>query len=60
MDKKLYLQRRTEYLLQQAIDAEIERCKKLRNNNFDISHCCTEIGLLVALKIQARDLIDKL
>ena len=59
MDNKLYLQRRTEYLLQQAIDAEIERCKELRNN-FDISYCCTEIGLLVALKIQARDLIDKL
>lgn len=59
MDNKLYLQRRTDYLLQQAIDAEIERVKKL-NDNFDTFHCCTEIGLLVALKIQARDLIDKL
>lgn len=59
MDNKLYLQRRTEYLLQQAIDAEIERIKELRDN-FDISNCCTEIGLLVTLKIQARDLIDKL
>lgn len=59
MDNKLYLQRRTEYFLQQAIDAEIERIKEL-NNNFDISHCCTEIGVLVALKNQAKDLIDKL
>lgn len=59
MDNKLYLQRRTEYLLQQAIDAEIERIKEPRDN-FDVSHCCTEIGVLVALKIQARDLIDKL
>ena len=59
MDNKLYLQRRTEYLLQQAINAEIERIKEL-NNNFDTSHCCTEIGILVALKIQARDLIDQL
>ena len=59
MDNKLYLQRRTEYFLQQAIDAEIERIKEL-NNNFDISHCYAEIGVLVALKIQARDLIDKL
>lgn len=59
MDNKLYLQRRTEYLLQQAIDAEIERSKELRDN-FDISHCYAEICVLVALKIQARDLIDKL
>ena len=59
MDNKLYLQRRTDYLLQQAIDAEIERAKKL-NDNFDTSHYYAEIGLLVALKIQARDLIDKL
>lgn len=59
MDNKLYLQRRTEYLLQQVIDAEIERIKEL-NNNFDISHCCIEIVILMALKNQAKDLIDKL
>ena len=60
MDNKLYLQRRTEHLLQQAIDAEIERIKELKEDNFDISHCCTEIGVLVALKSQAKDLINKL
>lgn len=59
MDNKLYLTRRTEYLLQKAIDEEIERIKELKDN-FDISHCCTEIGVLVALKNQAKDLIDNL
>ena len=28
--------------------------------NVDVSHCCTEIGILVALKNQAKDLIEKL
>ena len=28
--------------------------------NADVGHCCTEIGILVALKNQAKDLIEKL
>lgn len=63
MDDKIYLQRRTDYLLQKAIDSEIQRIKDLRKHGpetFDISHCCTEIGILVALKTQAKDLIEKL
>lgn len=63
MDDKIYLSRRTEYLLQKAIDAEIQRIKDLKQHGpstIDISHCCTEIGILVALKIQAKDLIEKL
>lgn len=63
MDDKIYLQRRTEYFLQKAIDSEIQCIKELRKHGpeaFDISHCCTEIGILVALKIQAKDLIEKL
>lgn len=63
MNDKIYLQRRTEYLLQKAIDAEIQRIKDLKEygpSTIDISPCCTEIGILVALKNQAKDLIEKL
>jgi hypothetical protein len=63
MSNKIYLQQRTEYLLQKAIDAEIQRIKDIKKHEpetFDVSHCCTEIGILVALKIQAKDLIEKL
>lgn len=62
MDEKMYLQRRTEYLLQKAIDSETEKIKEamVHDANADVSHCCTEIGILVALKNQAKDLIDKL
>ena len=28
--------------------------------NADVGHCCTEIGILVALKNQEKDLIEKL
>lgn len=59
MNNKIYLQRRTEYLLQKAIDEELERIKEMKDN-FDISHLCTEIGVLVALKRQAKELIDNL
>lgn len=59
MDNKIYLQRRTEYLLSKAIDSELERIKELKDN-FDITHCCEEIGILVALKSQAKELIDSL
>lgn len=62
MDEKTYLQHRTEYLLQKAIDSETEKIKEAmaHDANADVSHCCTEIGILVALKNQAKDLIDKL
>ncbi len=62
MYDKTYLQYRTEYLLQKAIDAEIEKLKNsIRYNaSTDISNRCTEIGILVALKNQAKDLIEKL
>lgn len=63
MNDKIYLSRRTEYLLQKAIDAEIQRIKDLKGYGLptiDINPCCTEIGILVALKIQAKELIEKL
>lgn len=62
MDDKRYLQRRTEYLLQKAIESEIEKMKEVmaHDANADVSHCCTEIGVLVALKRQAKELIDSL
>lgn len=62
MDDKIYLQRRTEYLLQKAIESETEKIKEAmaHNANADVSHCCTEIGILVTLKNQAKELIEKL
>ncbi|PWL40609.1 MAG: hypothetical protein DBY43_06370 [Clostridiaceae bacterium] len=63
MNEKMYLQRRTEYFLQKAIDEEIERINELKENGLltiDVSNCCTEIGVLVALKRQAKELIDSL
>ena len=62
MNDKMYLQRRTEYLLQKAIESETEKIKETmaHNANADVSRCCTEIGILVALKNQAKDLIEKL
>lgn len=59
MDNKLYLQRRTEYFLSRAIDEELERIKQMKEN-FDIAPYCEEIGVLVALKSQAKELIDNL
>ena len=63
MSNKIYLQRRTEYLLQKAIEAEIQHLKNLKEHGpetIDISPCCTEIGVLVALKNQAKELIEEL
>lgn len=62
MNDKIYLQGRTEYLLQKAVESEIEKMKvaMAHDANVDVSHCCTEIGILVALKNQAKDLIEKL
>lgn len=62
MYDKTYLQYRTEYLLQKAIEAEIEKLKNSIRYNAStaISNRCTEIGILVTLKNQAKDLIEKL
>lgn len=63
MSNKIYLQQRTEYLLQKAIDTEIQRIKLITENDLsdvDINTCCTEIGILVALKNQAKKLIKEL
>lgn len=63
MNNKIYLSSRTEHLLQKAIDAEIQRIKIITEHGpstIDISPCCTEVGILVALKNQAKDLIEKL
>lgn len=62
MNNKIYLQRRTEYLLQKAIESETEKIKEAMAHeaNANVSDYCTEIGILVALKNQAKDLIEKL
>lgn len=62
MDDKIYLSKRTEYLLQKAIESETEKIKETiaHDSNADVSRYCTEIGILVALKNQAKDLIEKL
>lgn len=59
---KTYLTNRTEYLLQKAIEEETQRLKDYLalNPEIDTEHICTEIGVLVALKNQAKDLIKKL
>lgn len=62
MNEKMYLQRRTEYFLQKAIDTEIETLKDTQkyDPSASIDSFCTEIGVLVALKRQAKELIDSL
>lgn len=63
MSNKTYLSSRTEYLLQKAIDTEIQRIKLITENglsDIDINTCCAEIGILVALKNQAKNLIKQL
>lgn len=62
MDEKMYLQDRTEYLLQKAIDTEIETLKDTQkyDPSAKIDKFCTEIGILVALKRQAKELIESL
>ena len=63
MSNKIYLTNRTEYLLQKAIDTEIQRINIITKNGLstiDVDTCCAEIGILVALKNQAKDLIEKL
>lgn len=59
---KEYLFKRTNYLLDKAIEEERERLKRfmLEHPEVDIDIYATEIGVLVALKNQAKDLIEKL
>lgn len=59
---KTYLIKRTEYLLQKVIEEETQRLKDYiaYNPEIDTEHICAEIGVLVALKNQVKDLIEKL
>lgn len=59
---KTYLTNRTEYLLQKAIEEETQRLKDriAFNPEINIESICTEIGVLVALKNYANDIIKEL
>lgn len=59
---KIYLTKRTEYLLQKAIEEETQRLKDriAFNPENDTEDICTEIGVLVALKNCAKDIIKEL
>ena len=61
MDKK-YISGRVMYWLNKAIETETELLKEDIKNNpkSDTSDACTALGVLVALKIEAKDLIEKL
>ena len=59
---KDYLTKRTDYLLSKAIEEETQRLKDYiaLNPEIDTEHICTEVGVLVALKNYAKDIIKKL
>lgn len=59
---KTYLTKRTEYFLSQAIEEETQRLKDriAFNPEKNIEELCTEIGVLVALKNYANDIIKEL
>lgn len=59
---KEYLLKRTNYLLDKALDEERKRLKTfiLEHPEVDIDIYATEMGVLVALKNQAKNLIEKL
>lgn len=59
---KTYLTNRTEYLLQKAIEEETQRLKDriAFNPESNIEPIYTEIGVLVALKNYANDIIKEL
>lgn len=59
---KEYLFKRTNYLLDKAIEEEHKRLKTfvLEHPEVDIDIYATEMGVLVALKNQAKNLIEKL
>lgn len=60
--QKGYLESRITNLLGQEVDKEIHRLKTSLEINpvMDVENQCTYIGLLLALKNQAKDLIEKL
>lgn len=55
---KTYLTKRTEYFLSQAIEEETQRLKD--RIAFNPEELCTEIGVLVALKNYANNIIKEL
>lgn len=60
---KIYLTKRTEVLLSKAIREETQRLKEVlafNPDNEDVGQICTEIGVLVALKNYANDLVKEL
>lgn len=59
---KTYLTKRTEYFLSQAIEEETQRLKDriAFNHEKNTEELCTEIGVLVALKNYANDIIKEL
>lgn len=59
---KEYLLKRTNYLLDKALEEERKRLKTfiLEHPEVDIDIYATEMGVLVALKNQAKNLIEKL
>ena len=59
---KTYLTKRTDYLLSQAIEEETQRLKDriAFNPEKNTEELCAEIGVLVALKNYANDIIKEL
>ena len=59
---KIYLTKRTEYFLSKAIEEETQRLKDriAFNPEKNTEELCTEIGVLVALKNYANDIIKEL
>ena len=61
MDKN-YISGRVMYWLNKAIESETEFLKEdIKNNpDSDVNDACAALGVLVALKTEAKDLIEKL
>lgn len=61
MNKK-YLELKTSEILDEAIDKQTHLLQIMleQNPKFDSTDLCYEIGLLIALKNQAKDFIQKL
>lgn len=59
---KDYISGRVMYWLNKAIETETEFLKEdIKNNpDSDVNDACTALGVLVALKTEAKDLIEKL
>lgn len=61
MNKK-YLEIKTNQILDEAIDKQVKILQLMleQNSGYDSTDLCYEIGLLTALKNQAKDIIQKL